>query len=311
MESPQSPGRKKIHWASILPIYLMVLPGFIYLLINNYIPMYGVLIAFKRLNYQKGIFGSTWCGFDNFRFLFATQDAWVIMRNTLLYNVAFFIVGTVLAIAMAILLNEIRNRHAAKIYQSLALLPYIMSWVVVSYLVYAFLSADKGLVNTSILQPLGKDSVNWYQDTKPWPYLLILVNVWKTIGYTMIIYLSSIVGISKDYYEAAELDGASKWQQIKSITLPLLKPTVVTLLILSVGQIFRSDFGLFYQVPRDSGMLYPVTQTLDVYIYHALMKNSDFGLSSAASVYQSIVGFILIVTVNHFVKKYDRENALF
>lgn len=311
MESSLSPGKKKIRWVSILPIYLMVLPGFIYLLVNNYIPMYGVLIAFKRLNYQKGIFGSDWCGFDNFRFLFGTQDAWVIMRNTILYNVAFFIVGTVFAIAMAILLNEIRNRHAAKVYQSLTLLPYIMSWVVVSYLVYAFLSADKGLVNTSILQPLGKDPVNWYQDTTPWPYLLIFVNVWKTIGYTMIIYLSSIVGISKDYYEAAELDGASKWQQIKSITLPLLKPTVITLLILSVGQIFRSDFGLFYQVPRDSGMLYPATQTLDVYIYHALMKNSDFGLSSAASVYQSIVGFILIMTVNHFVKKYDRENALF
>ncbi len=311
MTSISSPKKKKIRWSRIFPIYLMILPGLVYLLVNNYIPMYGILIAFKKLNYQKGIFGSDWSGFDNFKFLFGTQDAWIIMRNTILYNVAFFIVGTVLAITIAIMINDIHNKVASKVYQSVILLPYVMSWVVASYLVYAFLSADTGLINNAILQPLGLNPINWYQEDKYWPIILILVNTWKNIGYTMIIYLSSIVGISQDYYEAAQLDGASKWQQVKNITLPLLKPTVITLLILSIGQIFRSDFGLFYQIPRDSGMLYSVTRTLDVYVYQALMKNSDFGLSSAASVYQSIVGFVLILAANYFVKKTSKENALF
>jgi putative aldouronate transport system permease protein len=255
--------------------------------------------------------GSEWCGFDNFKFLFGTQDAWIITRNTILYNVAFFIVGTIAAVAMAILLNEVRNKFFSKAYQSLTLLPFLMSWVVVSYLAYAFLSAETGLINNSILAPMGMDKINWYQNKTYWPIILIIVNAWKGVGYSMIIYLSSIVGISQDYYEAAWLDGANKLQQIKHITLPLLKPTVIVLLILSIGQIFRSDFGLFYQIPLNSGALYSVTQTLDVYVYQALMKNSDFGMSSAASVYQSIIGFVLIVTANQIVRKYNPENSLF
>jgi putative aldouronate transport system permease protein len=303
--------RKKINWSHIIPFYIMVLPGFIYILINNYIPMYGILIAFKRLNFQKGILGSNWCGLDNFKFLFGTKDAFIITRNTILYNVAFFIVGTIMSIAMAILLNEIRSKFASKAYQSLTLLPFLMSWVVVSYLAFAFLSAETGLINKSIFEPLGMNNINWYQEKKYWPFILILVSTWKGIGYSMIIYLSSIVGISQDYYEAAWLDGAGKWQQIKKITLPLLKPTFITLFILSIGQIFRSDFGLFYQIPRNSGVLFDVTRTLDVYVYQALMKNSDYSMSSAASVYQSVVGFILILAANQIVKKYNPENSLF
>ncbi|GJM74542.1 sugar ABC transporter permease [Paenibacillus macerans] len=290
---------------------MMILPGLLYLLINNYIPMFGVIIAFKKLNFSEGIFGSPWSGLNNFKFLFATNDAWVITRNTILYNVAFFIVGTVAAIAMAILINEIRSKFASKAYQSVILLPYLMSWVVVSYLGYAFLSSETGLINNSILGPLGKDPINWYMDKSYWPFILILVNTWKGIGYSMIIYLASIVGISQDYYEAATIDGASKWKQIKHITIPLLKPTFITLFILSVGQIFRSDFGLFYQMPQNSGALYSVTRTLDVYVYQALLRNSDYGMSSAASFYQSIVGFILILAANFFIKKYNRDNALF
>lgn len=303
--------RKKIHWGHILPFYIMVLPGALYLLINNYIPMYGIIIAFKKLNFQKGILGSEWNGLNNFKFLFATKDAWTITRNTILYNVVFFIVGTIFAIALAILINEIRSKYATKLYQSLTLLPFLMSWVVVSYLAYAFLSAEVGLINKSILEPLGMDKINWYQEKKYWPFILVLVSTWKGIGYSMIIYLSSVVGISQDYYEAASLDGANKWQQIKMITLPLIKPTVITLFILSVGQIFRSDFGLFYQIPKNSGPLFDVTRTLDVYVYQALMKNSDYTMSSAASVYQSIVGFVLIIMANQIVKKYNKENALF
>lgn len=303
--------KKKKRWKQFIPVYVMILPGLLYLLINNYIPMFGVIIAFKKLNFSEGIFGSPWSGLNNFKFLFATNDAWVITRNTILYNVAFFIVGTVAAIAMAILINEIRSKFASKAYQSVILLPYLMSWVVVSYLGYAFLSSETGLINNSILGPLGKDPINWYMDKSYWPFILILVNTWKGIGYSMIIYLASIVGISQDYYEAATIDGASKWKQIKHITIPLLKPTFITLFILSVGQIFRSDFGLFYQMPQNSGALYSVTRTLDVYVYQALLRNSDYGMSSAASFYQSIVGFILILAANFFIKKYNRDNALF
>lgn len=303
--------KKKVTLKRMLPFYFMVLPGLIYLIVDKYIPMFGILIAFKKLNFMKGIIGSDWCGFDNFKFLFKSNDAWIITRNTLLYNIAFFIVGSIISIAMAILLNEVRNKKAAKIYQTLILLPYLMSWVVISYITYAYLAADTGLINNSILKFFNKESVGWYQTPEYWPFILVFVNTWKVIGYNMIIYLSSIVGISQDYYEAARLDGATKWQQIRKITLPLLKPTILTLLLLSVGMIFRSDFGLFYQIPRNSGVLYPVTRTIDVYVYQALMKNSDFGMSAAASVYQSFVGFILIIAVNGIIKKKNPNSAIF
>ena len=203
------------------------------------------------------------------------------------------------------------NSTDPNVYKRQVLLPFLMSWVVISYLVYAYLSAETGLINNSVLKSMGKETVSWYQDKRYWPFILIFVNTWKGIGYTMIIYLSSIVGISQDYYEAARLDGAGKWKQIKTITLPLLKPTVLTLMIMSAGQIFRSDFGLFYQIPKNSGALYEVTRTIDVYVYQALMKNSDYVMSSAASVYQAVVGFVLILAVNKLVKKYNPESAIF
>ena len=311
MKTAKLRKKKKILWKRILPFYFMVIPGLIYLIIDKYIPMFGVLIAFKKLNFMKGIWKSDWCGLDNFKFLFKSNDAWIITRNTILYNVAFFVVSTVISITLAILLNEVRSKKASKVYQTIVLLPYLMSWVVISYIVYAYLSADTGLINNSILEPLGKKAIAWYQDAKFWPFILIFVNTWKVVGYNMIIYLSGIVGISQDYYESARLDGATKWQQISKITLPLLKPTVLTLMLLMVGMIFRSDFGLFYQIPRNSGVLYPVTRTIDVYVYQALMKNSDFGMSSAASVYQSVVGFILIVATNKLVKRNNPDSAIF
>lgn len=302
--------KKKIHWKRMLPFYIMMIPGLAYLIINNYLPMFGVIIAFKKLNFAKGILGSDWCGLDNFKFLFASSDAWTITRNTIAYNLVNIILGTVLALAMAILMNEIRSKRASKIYQTLVLLPYLMSWVVVSYICYAFLSSESGMVN-GILEKLGMDPVNWYNEAKYWPFIIIFFNFWKSIGYSMIIYFSGIVGISNDYYEAAMLDGATKWQQIKSITLPLMKPTVITMFIMGLGNIMRSDFGLFYQLPRNSGALYNVTRTLDVYVYNALMKNNNFGMSSAASFYQAVVGFVLIVIANKVVTRYSREQALF
>ncbi len=308
---PVKEKKKKILWKNYLPYYLLALPGLIYIICNNYLPMFGIVIAFKNLNFRKGILGSDWCGFDNFKFLFASKDAWAITRNTLLYNAAFIILTTVFAVAVAVLINEIRSRVASKLYQSLILIPYLMSWVIVSYLGYAMLSGETGMINNGILKWLGIDPVSWYNSPKYWPFILTFVHLWKSVGYAMIIYYSSIVGISQDYYEAATLDGATKWQQIKFITLPLLKSTMITMLVLQVGRIFYSDFGLFYQVPMNSGTLYGVTRTIDVYVYNALMKSSDFGMSSAASVYQSIVGFVMIVAVNALLRKYSKENALF
>lgn len=301
---------KSIKWRKFIPFYLMMLLGAVYLIVNNYIPMFGILIAFKKINFSMGLLESPWIGLKNFEFLFASSDAWTITRNTVLYNLAFIILGTVLSITFAILLNEIRSKFASKLYQSLILLPFLMSWVIVSYLGYTFLSAESGLFNT-LLKSLGFEAINWYNEAKYWPLILIVTNIWKTIGYSVIIYFASIVGISKDYYEAAVLDGASKWKQIKYITLPMIRPTIIIMFILSIGNIFRSDFGLFYQLPRNSGALYSVTRTLDVYVYNALMKNNDFGMSGAASFYQAIVGLILIILANKIVKKYSRENALF
>ena len=302
--------KKKIRWRRFLPMYFLALPGVIYMICNNYIPMFGIMIAFKKLNVRKGIWGSDWCGLDNFKFLFRSSTAFTIIRNTVLYNVAFIILGTVISITFAILLNEVKNKVASRLYQSIILLPYLVSWVVVSYLVYSYLSSDTGLVN-SVLKSLGMNTINWYQQKAYWPFILIFCSIWKGTGYSMIIYLSSIVGISQDYYEAARIDGATKWQQIKKITLPLLKPTVITMFILSVGRIFASDFGLFYQIPKNSGALYSVTQTIDVYVYNALMQNSDYGMSSAASVFQAFVGFVLVMVANAIVRKYSRESALF
>lgn len=304
------PDKKKRRWKRMIPLYFMALPGLIYMICNNYIPMFGVMIAFKKINVSKGLLGSPWCGLDNFKFLFRSKTALTIIRNTVLYNVVFIILGTVIAIAVAILLNEVRNKAASKFYQSVILLPYLMSWVVVSYLVYALLSSDTGLIN-ELIKKLGGTPVNWYQTKTWWPLILTICNIWKGVGYSMIVYLSSIVGISTEYYEAARIDGASKWQQICRITIPLLKPTIITLFILSVGRIFASDFGLFYQIPKNSGALYSVTQTIDVYVYNALMKNSDYGMSSAASVFQSIVGFVLVLTANGIVRKYSEDTALF
>ena len=303
--------KKKIRWKQYLPIYLLALPGIIYMICNNYLPMFGIVIAFKKLNFAKGILASPWCGLKNFEFLFKSSTAFTMIRNTICYNVLWLILGHVLAIASAILLNEITNRFRARFYQSVILLPYLMSWVVVSYLVFAFLSADTGMFNSSILKPLGIAPVNWYSESKYWPFILTFVNHWKNNGYTMIVYFASIVGISQDYYEAAMLDGATKWQQIKHITIPQLVPTIITLMILSVGRIFASDFGLFYQIPRNTGALYNATQTIDVYVYNALMQRSDYGMASAASVFQSIVGFLMVMVTNAIVRKVNRENAMF
>ena len=304
-------GKKKNVLKEYWPLYLMMLPALLYLLINNYIPMAGMVIAFKKLNFAKGIWASPWAGLDNFKFLFASKDAWIITRNTLLYNVAFILVNMVVGIAIAILITEVRNTKLKKIYQSAILLPFLMSMVILSYIVYALLSAENGLVNNSILPLFHIDPIQWYQKPKYWPAILIIANCWKGVGYGCLIYIASLIGIDPSFYEAARLDGASKWQEITKITLPSLVPTIITLLLLSIGRIFYSDFGLFYQVPMTSGVLVSTTNVIDTYVYRALIEQGNISMSSAAGVYQSLVGFCVVMLSNWIVRKVDKDQALF
>ena len=296
---------------SYFPLYLMMLPGFIYLIINNYIPMAGIVIAFKKYSVKKGIFGSDWVGLSNFEYLFGTQDSIIIIRNTLLYNITFIIINMVVGVILAIMITDVLSKSMRKFYQSSILIPFTISIVVVSYIVFAFLSQENGMLNKSILPFFGKDPVNWYSESKYWPGILIFVNCWKGVGYGTLLYIAAIVGIDKGFYEAARLDGASKWQEIRYITLPLIQPTVVTLLLLGIGRIFYSDFGLFYQVPQNSGALFSVTNTIDTYVYRALISSGGIGRSSAAGVFQSIVGFVLVMISNWVTKKLSPENAIF
>ncbi len=291
--------------------YLMMVPGLVYIIINNYIPMTGIILAFKKYDYKKGIYQSPFIGFDNFEFLFKTRDALTITRNTLLYSLVFIVLGTVVAIAIAILLNEIAGSRAKKTYQTLILLPYLISMVVVSYIVYGFLNTQSGFLNKSVLEPLGMKAISWYSEPKYWPFILILVNIWKNMGYNCIIYYATLIGIDKGYYEAAVIDGANKWKQIKYITLPGLKPAMITLTLMAIGRIFYSDFGLFYQVPMNSGALIDVTNTIDTYVYRGLTQLNNIGMTAAAGFYQSVVGFLLVLATNFVVRKISRENALF
>lgn len=294
---------------------LMVLPGTLWLLIFSYLPMFGNILAFKDFKISSGGFiesliTSKWVGFDNFEFLFKSGDAWRITRNTILYNLVFIVLGLVFAVTVAITLSELANKKLRKVYQTAMLFPHFLSWVIVSYFVFSFLSFDKGMMN-SILSVFGVDSINWYSEPDKWPFILIFMNVWKGVGYGSIVYLAAIIGIDRTYYEAATIDGASKWQQIKNITIPLIVPLMIILTIMAIGGIFRSDFGLFYQVPKNSAILYPVTDVLDTYIYKGLMSMGNIGMSTAAGLYQSVVGFILILATNFAVSKIDPEYGLF
>lgn len=292
-----------------LPVYAMAMPGLIYLFINNYMPLPGLVLAFKSYNVRDGIWGSPWAGLSNFTYLFQ-NDAGYITRNTIFYNLAFIVINTVLAIAIAVVLSEMTNRMK-KFYQSAILLPYLLSSVIIAYLVFAFLGVENGFLNRTVLPLFGIEPVNWYTETSVWPFILILVNAWKSVGYNCIVYLATIMGFDRAFYEAAIIDGASKVQQIFRITIPMLKGTIVMLTLLAIGRIFYSDFGLFYQVPMSTGALYPVTQTIDTYVYRGLLEVGNITMSAAAGAYQSLVGFILVLGANLVVRKVDRENALF
>ena len=303
--------KRKGKGKQFLPVYLMMLPGLLYLFINNYMPMAGLVVAFKQVNFSTGIWKSPWAGLKNFEFLFTTDEAMVITRNTILYNLAFIVIGIVLGIFLAVLITEVANKTLKKLYQSAVLVPFLMSIVIVSYIVYAFLGAEHGLLNNSVLPLLGKEPFSWYTQPQYWPFILVFVHTWKGIGYGCLIYISTINGIDKSLYEAAGLDGAGIMKQIRYVTLPCLKGTVITLTLLNIGKIFYADFGLFYQVPMNSAQLYDTTNVIDTYVYRALLQLGNSGMAAAAGFYQSVVGFVLVMISNGIVRKTSSENALF
>jgi putative aldouronate transport system permease protein len=299
-----------------LELTLLAVPTAVWYILFCYLPMFGIIVAFKRYkplpktNFIISLLKSEFVGINNFKFLFQTPDAWIMFRNTLLYNFIFIVLGIIIPVTLAIMISQLHNKRIAKVYQTGIFLPHFLSWVVVSYFVFSFLSVDKGLFN-QVMKIFGRDSVQWYMEEKYWPYIIIFLNTWKGVGYGMVVYLASISGIDASLYEAAVIDGATKWQQVKHVTLPMLKPIMIILFILSVGRIFSSDFGLFYQVPRNSGPLVNATQTIDVYVYKALMGMNNIGFSSAASFLQSIFGLVTILSANLIVRKIDPESSLF
>jgi putative aldouronate transport system permease protein len=295
-------------------LLLMVLPASIWFIFFSYLPMLGTVISFKEYRVHGGflssIIHSRWVGFDNFKFLFSTNDAYIITRNTLLYNIVFIIIGLVLAVAMAIVLSEIANKRLAKWFQTGMFMPYFLSWVIVGYFAYSFLSYDRGVMNKIVLA-FGMDPQQWYSEPKYWPFIIVIVFLWKSLGYNSVVYLAAIMGIDKSLYEAAMIDGANKWQQIRNVTLPMLTPLMTILTLLAIGRIFYADFGLFYQVTRDSGTLYNVTNVIDTYVYRGLKTTGEIGMSTAAGLYQSFVGFALVITSNWIVRRFNKDNALF
>ncbi len=326
--------------------WLMVFPGLVVLLINNYVPMLGIVMAFQKYqNIPKPKTGAwTWLPqyfynivqgfakgnlpilsslnesgelvqqknlFGNFAYLFKSPDAWNMTRNTVLYNVIFIVLGLVVAVAFAIILSELRNRRGSKVFQSMMFLPYFLSWVVVSYLAYGFFGPESGFINRSILQPLGLDTIQFYSEPAYWPAILIFFNLWKYTGYNCVVYLASIAGIDPELYEAATIDGANRWHRIQHITLPQLQPLMIILTVLAIGRVFNSDFGLFYQLPRQQGALSDTTLVIDVYVFRALQQQNNFSMAAAAGLYQSIVGFIFVLGANLVVGKLDRDKAVF
>ncbi len=296
----------KEHWM----LHLMALPAVVLVIIFAYIPMGGLVMAFQNFRVSDGIFGSEFVGFANFEFLFSGPDAWRITRNTVLYNVVFISLGTLCAVGLAIILNEMYFKKLGKVLQTIFIMPNFLSISVIALIVYAFLAVNNGFIN-SLLVEADKMPVSWYTTPEVWPFILVFVHIWKGTGYAAIVYLAAISGISSEYYEAAMIDGATKWQQIRFITIPCLRFVITIQLILAIGGMFRGDMGLFYNVTQNNGALYPVTDIIDTYVYRSLIALNNTGMATAAGLYQSVVGFFCILFANVVVKKFDSESALF
>ncbi|MFD2611269.1 ABC transporter permease [Paenibacillus gansuensis] len=293
-----------------LPLLVMTLPGILFVFLFSYVPMFGIIIAFKDYKFQDGILGSKWVGWKNFEFLFTSEHAWRITYNTIYLNFLFIATGLIAAVSLAIMMNEVKSRWANRYLQSSFFLPNILSWVVVAAFVVPFMAQQTGLIN-QLITALGFEQVDFYSRPELWPLILVLISIWKGAGYNSLIYLAAIMGISHEYYESARMDGATKRQQIIYITLPLLKPLMIILTILAIGKIFYADFGMFFNLIGNSGQLFPTTDVIDTYVFRALRSTGDVGMASAAGLYQSVVGFILVLTTNFIVRKLDRDSSLF
>ncbi|WP_135557474.1 ABC transporter permease [Paenibacillus cymbidii] len=289
-------------------LVILSIPMLVFEFLFAYCPLIFLIIAFKNYRYDLGLFGSEWVGFKNFRFFFVSHDALHVTSNTVLYNMAFIVLTTVCALALAILMNEIGSKWV-KVHQTVLFLPYFLSWVVVGYIVQGFLNNDHGFMN-ELLKRFHMEPVNWYTEPAYWPWIIMLSHLWKTVGYSALIYYAGIMGIEPSYYEAALIDGASKWQRVWKITLPLLVPLILILFIINMGGIFRAEFGLFYFVPNDVSYLFDATDVIDTYVYRSLKKLGDLGMSTAVGLYQSVVGLVLVLAANAIIKKINKENAL-
>lgn len=288
---------------------LLIIPGLLFLLAFQYVPLFGLIIPFKNIDYSKGIFKSDWSGLKNFEFFFKSEDAWRVTRNTITLNFMFIAVTLVLSIALALVLFELGKKEV-KIYQTMIFVPYFVSWVVAGYVVYAFLDPYMGAIS-NMLENAGKAVPNFYNESKYWPFILLIAYVWKNIGYMTLLFYATLMGIDTNQFEAAALDGANKLQIALKISVPYLLPTIIMMTLLQIGKIFYADFGMFYFLTKDSGMLYPTTDVIDTYVFRALRVSGNIGMSSAVGLYQSVVGFLLVLGSNLVVRKIDKDSALF
>ncbi|MFC5407398.1 ABC transporter permease [Cohnella soli] len=291
-------------------LYSLALPGLLVLIAFFYLPMFGHLIAFKNYNYFDGLWGSKWSGWANFKFFFGSSDWLRVTTNTLFLNALFIVFGLIVSVSLAIFLNEIRLVVFKRVAQSMAFLPFFVSWMVVSMMLFSLLNTSDGLINRT-LKDIGMDPISWYNKPHYWPAILTIISVWKTAGYQAVIYLAAITGISPEYYESAQIDGATKWQRIYHITLPLLRPTIIVLTLLAIGRIFYGDFGMIFGLVGDNGVLYSTTDVIDTYAYRALRQLGNFGMSSAIGLYQSVLGLVTIVVFNAIIRKVDKESSIF
>ena len=291
-------------------LWCLAFPGLLCVFIWNYLPMTGLVMAFQDLDLSKGLFTSPWVGLDNFKYLFASSDAWIITRNTICYNLVFIFFNMVFSVILAVILHELTHRLFAKVSQTVLIMPYFLSAVVVSAIVFAFLSPTDGFIN-ALLKDAGEAPVKWYSKPEVWPYFLVFIYLWQNVGYSSILYSAVLSGIPTEYYEAALIDGATKFQQFRYITLPQLRFVLSINLIRGIGNLFKSGLGMFYTIPRDSGPLFPVTNVLDTYIYRGLKVTNDLGMTTAAGFYQSVVGLILVLIANKIISKIDSESAMF
>ncbi|MEO2601698.1 ABC transporter permease [Clostridium butyricum] len=291
-------------------LILMLLPAILYFLIFSYIPMGGTILAFKNYNFRDGIFGSPWVGLDNFKYFFISGQAWIVTRNTILYNVAFITVNTILQMGLAILISEIGGKYFKKLTQTAMFLPYFISWVVVGIIAYNMLNLENGTIN-SMIAKIGGEKFNFYGSTFVWPFIMIFVSAWKNVGYGTVLYLAAIMGIDTETYEAAKIDGANIFQRIFKVTIPSLIPTMIILTLLSIGNIFRGDFQMFYQIIGNNGPLFNATDVIDTFTFRSLIQSGEVGMSAASCLYQSVFCFITIMISNFLVKKYDKDYSLF